>query len=55
MEGCRALLHGMFLTQGSNPRLFSLSALAGGFFPTGATCMFPSILLLDDRRHPVLG
>ena len=52
--GCRALLHGIFLTQGSNPRLLNLSASAGGFFPTGATCMFPSILLLDDR-HPVLG
>ena len=34
--GCHALLHGIFLTQGSNPRLLS-PALAGRFFTTSAT------------------
>ena len=34
--GCRALLQGIFLTQGSKPHLVS-PALAGGFFTTSAT------------------
>ena len=37
--GCGDLLHGTFLTQGSNPRL-SLSALAGGFFPPAPPVRF---------------
>ena len=39
--GCHALLQGIFLTQGSNPHLLSISlkspALAGRFFITSAT------------------
>ena len=34
--GCHFLLQGIFLTQGSNPRLMS-SALAGRFFTSSAT------------------
>ena len=34
--GCRALLQGIFLTQGSKTHLLS-PALAGGFFTTSAT------------------
>ena len=34
--GCHALLHGIFLIQGSNPCLLS-PALTGGFFTTSAT------------------
>ena len=34
--GCHALLQGIFLTQGSNPHLLHLPALAGGFFTTSA-------------------
>ena len=30
--GCHAFLQGIFLTEGSNPRLFTSPALAGGFF-----------------------
>ena len=33
----RALLQGIFLTQGSNPGLLMSPALADGFFTTGAT------------------
>ena len=35
--GHHALLQGIFLTQGLNPRLLCPLALAGGFFPTSAT------------------
>ena len=35
--GCHALLQGIFLTQGSNPRLLTSPALAGMFFTTSAT------------------
>ena len=35
--GCYALLQGIFLTQGLNPRLLLLLALAGRFFTTSAT------------------
>ena len=35
--GCRALLQGTFLTQGSNLRLAYLPTLTGGFFTTSAT------------------
>ena len=38
--GCRALLQGIFLTQGSNPRFL----LAGRFFITRATCGTPSCI-----------
>ena len=34
---CHALLHGIFLTQGSNLCLFMFPALAGGFLTTSAT------------------
>ena len=34
---CHLLFQGVFLTQGSNPGLLGLPALAGGFFTTGAT------------------
>ena len=33
--GCRALLQGIFPTQGSNPHCFTSPALAGRFFTTG--------------------
>ena len=36
MDG-HALLQGIFLTQGSNSRLFRSPALAGGFFTTSTT------------------
>ena len=38
-SGLHVLLQGIFLTQGSNPRLLSLAspALAGGFFTTSGT------------------
>ena len=36
--GCHMLLQGIFPTQGSNPRLFMSSVLAGVFFTTGTTC-----------------
>ena len=36
--GCCALLQGIFLTWGLNPRLLSLPALAGGLLTTSATC-----------------
>ena len=32
--GCHALLQGIFPTQGLNPHLLVLPALAGGFFPS---------------------
>ena len=35
--GCHALLQGIFPTLGSNPRLLTSPALAGGFFTTSAT------------------
>ena len=35
--GCHALLQGIFPTPGSNPRLLTSPALAGGFFTTSAT------------------
>ena len=35
--GCHALLQGIFLTQGSNPCLLCLPALASRFFITSAT------------------
>ena len=35
--GCHALLQGIFPTQGSNPHLSPLPAVAGGFFTTSAT------------------
>ena len=35
--GCHALLQGIFLSQGSNPSLLRLPALAGGFFTTSAS------------------
>ena len=35
--GCRALLHGIFPTQGSNLRLLHLPALAGRLFTASAT------------------
>ena len=35
--GCCALLQGIFLTRGLNPRLLSLPALAGGLLTTSAT------------------
>ena len=35
--GCLALLQGIFLTQGSNPCLLCLPALADGFFTTSTT------------------
>ena len=34
---CHGLLQGIFLIQGSNPRLLLLLALPGGFFTTSAT------------------
>ena len=34
---CHAFLQGIFLTQGSNPRLLMSPALAGEFFTTSAT------------------
>ena len=40
--GCRALLQGIFLTQGSNLRLLRLPALTGGSFTTSATWEVPS-------------
>ena len=39
--GCRALLQGIFLTQGWNPRLLRLPALAIRFFTTSATWKTP--------------
>ena len=39
--GCHALLQGIFLTQGSNPCLFTSPALAGGFFSTRTTWEAP--------------
>ena len=38
---CRALLHGILLTQGLNLHLLSLSALAGGFFHTTCASIHP--------------
>ena len=35
--GCHAFLQGIFLTEGSNPRLFTSPALAGGFFTVSTT------------------
>ena len=35
--GCRALLQGIFQTQGPNPNLTVFPALARGFFTTSAT------------------
>ena len=35
--GSHGLLQGIFLTQGLNPHLLDLPALAGGFFTTTAT------------------
>ena len=43
--GCCALLHGVFLTQGSNPGLMSL-ALAGRFFTTSTTWEAPQSSLI---------
>ena len=42
--GFHALLQRIFPTQGSNPCLFSLPALAGGFFTTSATWEAHAIL-----------
>ena len=39
--GCRALLQEIFLTQGSNPGLLYLPALAGGFFSTSTSWEAP--------------
>ena len=39
--GCHFLLQGVFLTQGSNPCLLHLPALAGGFFTTSSTWEAP--------------
>ena len=39
--GCHAFLQGIFPTQGSNPCLLRLLALAGVFFTTGATWEAP--------------
>ena len=41
--GSHGLLQGIFLTQGLNPHLLDLPALAGGFFTTTAT--------LEGPRH----
>ena len=55
--GCYALLQGIFLTQGLNPRLLYLPTLAGGFFTTSANLGSPLILFSRIRTllfvHPI--
>ena len=46
--GFHALLHGIFLTQESNPLLMSL-ALTGGFFTTNATWESPVSTVLANN------
>ena len=50
--GCRALLHRVFLTQGSNPGLMSL-VLAGRFFTTSTTWEAPQSSLIFYLFHEV--
>jgi len=50
--GCSALLHRVFLTQGSNPGLTSL-ALAGRFFTTSTTWEAPQSSLIFYLFHEV--
>ena len=44
-SGLRFLLQGIFPTQGLNPHLFRLLALAGGFFTSNATWEAPNSIL----------
>ena len=46
---CHALLQGIFPTQGLNPRLLHLPALAGGFFTTSAT--WEAAQIKHTHRH----
>ena len=48
---CYVLLQGIFPTQGSNPSLLHLPALAGMFFTTSAT--WEVILCLNLRGHVI--
>ena len=52
--GCRALLQGIFLTQGSNLYLVYLPILTGGFFTTSAT--WEALPLEREKpKHKVVG
>ena len=53
-EGCQALLQGIFLTQGSNPCLWHLPALAGGFFTISTTWEGVKVLSTWVNRGKVL-
>ena len=43
--GCHLLLQGIFLTQGSNPHLFTSPALAGRFFTTRTIWEAPTVFI----------
>ena len=49
--GCRALLQGIFLAQGSNPGLLMSPALAGGFFTTDATWEAHKYAYVYSKTH----
>ena len=46
---CHSLLQGIFLTQGLNPSLLGLPALAGRFFTTSATGEAPDSSMLKPN------
>ena len=50
--GCHALFQGIFPTQGLNPRLLRLPALAGGFFTTRTT--WEAHIGLSDNQNFLL-
>ena len=52
--GCQALLQGIFLTEGLNPCLWHLSALAGGCFTTSSTWEGVKVLFTWVNRGKVL-
>ena len=47
--GCCALFQGIFPTQGSNPCLLGLFALAGGFFTTSTTWEAPQLTVAGGQ------
>jgi hypothetical protein len=47
--GCRALLQGIFSTQGSNPYLLTPPALAGRFFTADAT--WEAVETMNTAKH----
>ena len=49
---CHALLQGIFLTQGSNPRLLRLPSLAGGYFTTTTT--WKASLCIETDKYPAI-